>query len=444
MDILPNELILLIGKYIEGDIFTKLALSKCSRRLQWLFDPPMVYSSLHISSVGARDFRLIQNLLNRPDLARLVQHAYFLFTWSFRPDTRYMTEPWNPRWDSMIEPIVDDICESEIEKVRWRRELRECCDEAWLGVLLTRLDYLKSITFACGDERGLMNSILKKAALRQRPFSTTAPFPCCRRSPSKFTLCNGLVYLPAVRTIEAIETFEYLSDEMDLISSNFPDLKNYTCPITEIVVSPAYNCRGIRDWVATCTKLERLKIDIGMVLDIPSSYVFDPIDFRRCLDPCKETLKALSIGFDNSYGRFSATYRTLEVRHHLGRDDLPFGSFKELIVLEHLSMRHANLMRLRGVNIRDSYDAAPQCLVDLLPTSLKSLEITDVVQAFILGLISELRLLVRQHTTIIPQFKRIVLHLQERQLELAMFLIDDLKSECERLGVRLMIIGRSI
>lgn len=101
-------------------------------------------------------------------------------------------------------------------------------------------------------------------------------------------------------------------------------------------------------------------------------------------------------------------------------------------------------MRLPGVNIRDSHDAAPQCLVDLLPTSLKSLEITDVVQAFILGLISELRLLVRQHTTIIPQFKRIVLHLQEGELELAMFLIDDLKSECERMGVRLMIIGRSI
>lgn len=66
------------------------------------------------------------------------------------------------------------------------------------------------------------------------------------------------------------------------------------------------------------------------------------------------------------------------------------------------------------------------------------------MQAFILGLISELRLLVRQHTTIIPQFKRIVLHLQEGELELAMLLIDDLKSECERMGIRLMVIGRSI
>ncbi|KAK6832185.1 hypothetical protein RU639_002899 [Aspergillus parasiticus] len=83
-------------------------------------------------------------------------------------------------------------------------------------------------------------------------------------------------------------------------------------------------------------------------------------------------------------------------------------------------------MRLPGVNIGDSHDAAPQTLVDLLPTSLKSLEITDVVHAFVLHLIAELRLLVTQHTTIIPQFERIVFYLQQPEWRLAKLLTDNL------------------
>ncbi|BAE63477.1 unnamed protein product [Aspergillus oryzae RIB40] len=452
MDILPNELILLVGEYINDDVFSKLALSKCSRRLQWLFDPTTVYSSIHISSIGTREVELIQYLWHRPDLAQLVHDANFGFARGFHPDYPSLTKACSPRWNSTIEHIVDDICESEREKASWNMRLRQLCEDAWLGVLLSRLNNLKSITLGYGDNQWLLTSILDKALLGRRPFSTATPFPLLQ----KVTLINyqgqfkynphfalGWFHLPAVRTIEGVNMWDS-SGGMDVGTSNISRLIDRVSSVTEVVLSPAFFCRGMGDWIAACPKLEHFKVDIGVISDAPSSYIFDPREFRQGLAPRKKTLKALSIEFHNSYRRFRAKHRTMEVQHYLGRDDLPFGSFREFIVLEHLSMRHANLMRLPGVNIRDSHDAAPQCLVDLLPTSLKSLEITDVVQAFILGLISELRLLVRQHTTIIPQFKRIVLHLQEGELELAMLLIDDLKSECERMGIRLMVIGRSI
>lgn len=46
-------------------------------------------------------------------------------------------------------------------------------------------------------------------------------------------------------------------------------------------------------------------------------------------------------------------------------------------------MRHANLVRLPDANISDSRDAAPRSLVDILPSTLRSLEITEVVQIYL-------------------------------------------------------------
>ncbi|PIG83543.1 glyceraldehyde-3-phosphate dehydrogenase [Aspergillus arachidicola] len=413
MDILPNELILLVGQYITDDAFSKLALSKCSRRLQWLFDPPTVYSSLHISSIGTREVALIQYLWRRPDLAHLVHDANFGFARCIHPYYPYLLpKACTLRWNSTIEHIVDDICESEREKTAWNTQLRQFCEDAWLGVLLSLLNNLKSITLGYGGNQWLLTSILDKALLGRRPFSTTAPFPLLQ----KVTLKNyqgrfsynphfalGWFHLPAVRTIEGVNMWDS-SGRMDV-------------GYVEYLDKPP------------CLKLERFKVDIGVISDAPSPYIFDPRDFRQGLAPCKKTLKALSIGFHSSYRRFRARHRTMEVRHHLGLEDLPFGSFREFIVLEHLSMRHANLMRLPGVNTGDSHDAAPQSLVDLSPTSLKSLEITDVVHAFVLHLIAELSLLVTQHTTIIPQFERIVFYLQQPEWRLAMFLTDNLNPD---------------
>ncbi|KAE8370474.1 hypothetical protein BDV27DRAFT_152069 [Aspergillus caelatus] len=214
MDRLPNELIFLVGKYIKDDVFAKLALSQCSRRLQWLFDPPLAYSYLYISSIGTREFALIRHLWCRPDLARLVQHAYLGFAWCFRPDSQPITEACYPQWNWMVEHILDDICESEYEKTAWNMQLRRFCEEAWLGVLLTRLNNLKSVTLAYGNNQGLINSILDKAAYHRQPFNRTTPFQLLLKvtlkSQFSWLQCNlpfamGLFHLPAIRTIQGIK-----------------------------------------------------------------------------------------------------------------------------------------------------------------------------------------------------------------------------------------------
>ncbi|OGM47793.1 hypothetical protein ABOM_003304 [Aspergillus bombycis] len=325
MDRLPNELLLLLRQYFDDDILTKLVLSNCSHRLQSLFDPPRVYSSLHLSCIGARELQLIQHLLRRPDLARLVHHAYFGIERSYPPDSGYRSGACYPRCNSIIKHMVEEICEFENEKCWWAAHLRDFSDDAWLGALLTRLNNLRSITLAYGDQ-GFMNSIFDKAASRQGPFRTTTPFPLLQ----KVTLTNncswfqctsgyprGLFHLPAVRTIEGVRVWGSVPccDSWD-----FCGVKGRTSPVTELVMSPVYGCQDMGDWIAACSKLERLQVDIGIMQYL--NYIFDPIAFRKCLVPCIKTLKDLSLTFHISYQEDRALQRGGEIYLHLLRDDL--------------------------------------------------------------------------------------------------------------------------
>ncbi|KNG90099.1 hypothetical protein ANOM_002085 [Aspergillus nomiae NRRL 13137] len=369
MDRLPNELLLLLGQYIDDDPFTKLVLSNCSRRLQSLFNSPRT--------------------------------------------------------------------------CRWAAHLREFSDEAWLGVLLTRLNNLKSITLAYGDEE-FMNSIFDKAALRQAPFRTTTPFSFLQKVTlrSHFSLfqhtsgySTGLFYLPAVRTMEGVGLWESFPRSGKW---NFRGVTGRMSLVTELVMSPVYGCRGLGEWIEACSKLERLQVDIGIMECV--NYIFDPIGFRTCLVPCMKTLKDLCLRFHISYKEDRALRRGEEIYLHLLRDDFPLGSFREFYVLEHLSMRHANLVQLPNTNIEDRYGAAPQSLLDLLPASLKSLEITDVVHIYFPELVSALEELVRLHVTFMPEFERLVLYLQGDDVGPAeATLVDHLTTVCERMWVCLTV-----
>lgn len=171
----------------------------------------------------------------------------------------------------MIEHIVD-ICESEHEKAAWNMQLRQFSDDAWLGALLTRLNNLKSVTLAYGNSQGLINSILDKAAFHLQPFNTTTPFPLLQKVTLKnrfswlknnLPFAMGLFHLPAIRRIQGVKIWNSYLDERNLAMSNFSGLKYRPSLVTEIVLSPAYNCRGIRDWISACSRLERFQVDIS-------------------------------------------------------------------------------------------------------------------------------------------------------------------------------------
>lgn len=158
------------------------------------------------------------------------------------------------------------------------------------------------------------------------------------------------------------------------------------------MASPAYNCEGLTDWVAACSKLEYFQVVIGAgPVYSTAGYKFDPKKFHQSLLPSKDTLETLSLGFFGSYHMHRDSPSALtDVT-----DDLPFGSFKAFYVLEHLSMRHSNLVRLPDTESMDGHGCVQRSLINVLPGSLKSLKITEIAQELIPDLVSDLLVLVK-------------------------------------------------
>lgn len=89
----------------------------------------------------------------------------------------------------------------------------------------------------------------------------------------------------------------------------------------------------------------------------------------------------------------------------------PFGSFKEFEVLEHLTSRHLNLVTLPGIFTGHSNDG--ERFIDLFPRSLKSLQITEIQDAFLSGLIPDILLLDQHCETSVPRLESIALYVLE-------------------------------
>lgn len=87
-------------------------------------------------------------------------------------------------------------------------------------------------------------------------------------------------HFPAVRVIDAQNLGRCMRTE-DTGRWDLTGTKNPACPVTHFVASPAYNCEGLTDWVAACSKLEHFQVVTGALLlyGIMAGSIFDPINF---------------------------------------------------------------------------------------------------------------------------------------------------------------------
>ncbi|KAI9926557.1 hypothetical protein MW887_004325 [Aspergillus wentii] len=366
------------------------------------------------------------------------------------------------RGSPLVEQMLEELFETKNEQCQWRMHLRNLCEEAWLAVLLTRLSRLESIAFDHDGPADLMSTILDKAGLRQRPFHQAVPFPrlqtvaldcnhtCTSGDAGTYSdFSPGLFHLPSVRRIQGERLIECTENMEDARQSDLDGVKNPDCPVREIVLSQAPNCYGMRDWIAACSKLERFEVGIGAMRYGSNDYTFNASRFRECLLPSKETLKTLCIGFDLDYHNHRY-HRDDSPDVYISEitDDLPFGSFKAFHVLEHLSMRHPNLVKLPESSSHfqeNAHNQEPPSIIDQLPQSLKSLEITEIGWEFVPVLISGLGELIKFRGELMPRLERIGLFfLDEQALKLAKSSIDRLRLVAGRIGVCLTGQVRSI
>lgn len=373
MDRMPQELLVLIGEHIQDSSdsqSTLSALSLCCRHFHNVFQPMVCHSITAAYPISVNFIRFIMRLWRQPELASHVRRLELC--WS-RCDQENVDEAVmdklreeEPYLGSFIQDALDEIFSPEEEDMRieWEEHLdnpESLCGEAWLGLLLVRTNRLQTIEFQ-HEGTELMSNILHKAATRQRPFEKAPPFPHLQEVRANVAwgaswIDSGFLtpffYLPSVRRIYGSAIGENRVDGNTMLDKSYNSSQ-----VREIDIAEAYWCRGMVDWLGACTKLERVSIKIEIQADeyeISDSDKFDASLFRALLLPSAATLRSLRIYYCENYKDLVE-----------GDPDAPFGTFKDFIGLEDLLVRHSQLIDT-------------QSLAQILPVSLKRLEIIDMM-----------------------------------------------------------------
>ncbi|PYH96680.1 hypothetical protein BO71DRAFT_407486 [Aspergillus ellipticus CBS 707.79] len=438
MDRLPAELIRLIGEHIQ-DRRTLLALVRCSRRLHAVLEPFLYEFHLDMNSFYVHDIPFIIRLWHRPDLARRVRSLDIC--WADGPVEDDYFDPEDATdlsgMEEFIEEALEVIFTPEEEEFRsqWREYLQDFYDEAWLAVLLVPLTRLKSLELGYEDSE-LMSQVLNKAAKRERPFHESAPFPFLRDVNAvyrwgdggiKSDLITPFFYFPAVRSISGSHIWEIPADSdsrTEEPASSSSSVQHQSCPIRNITLRKVWDCRGMLDWLAVCEGLKHIYIEISRHRDDSNNQtIFNGTRFYQALLPFKRTLESLDVEYDIYYKR-----RLEATLANIPEDNAPFGSFKDFSALQHMTVRHAHLMRLFPPDLLAASNESQ--LVKMLPGSLRSFGVRDILRIFYPDLLSELSYLVKDRVPF-PQLEELSLYRGNIDPELA----QPLQLECKARGV---------
>lgn len=373
--------------------------------------------------------------------------------WSWYNTNRFDELDGNNEVADFIEDALEEIFTTEEEEMQsiWRKRLHgvdsftergtqarsaprsEARTEAWLGLLLVRVRNLQKIEFRF-ETSDLIHTILHKAEKREQPFHKDSPFPYLQEvrghtewghPPIDSEFLNPFFYLPAVRKVYGFGIGE--EDDEDYTPL---DVCPTPCPVREITIDEGYWCVGMLNWLTTCTKLERLAIRISLEPEyyhINPRNVFCAPQYRLALLRFATTLKSLHICFNDSYRC------ALE---GIGGVDMPFGTFTDFAVMEHLTVRHAHLTGPHSPHSDNNWDI--RRLVEILPSSLRQLEIKDLVENHELQLLLELWELV--HRGPCENLEQLVLHFYPEDDDA----VSRLELECQSRGICFKTVTESV
>lgn len=420
MDRISNELLIRIGQHTQDGATPHVSLYSmilCCRRFHQVLQP-VLHSHVSLQDFSPRSLGFIMRVWRDPTLARQI-HRLDLCWSDCEGDELTLDE--DPDRDRDLETAftaaaLDEIFSPEEQAKRelWEEHLHgdSLCAEAWSALLLVRLRHLRVLEFGHEGRSELMSDLLSKAARRERPFHA-GPHPFAALRDVRACVCwtgswiasdflMPFFYFPAVRTMTGIAVRE-VDDGDDLT-----DLRRSSpCPVREISFDTVYDCRGLRAWLAACTHLTHLSFALDLSrsqLSVPEDRRFSIPRLRAALLPFTSTLKTLQV-------RYKSGYKSFVVDPSAGFED-SFGSFREFVALENLSVRHDHLINLADL----ARHRPPAPLAEMLPASLVSLDITDVVAGLHRELLADLDQFLRQRHTF-PRFGRLMLGTREKDHE---------------------------
>ncbi|PWY80288.1 hypothetical protein BO94DRAFT_602530 [Aspergillus sclerotioniger CBS 115572] len=404
---LPNELLLMIGQHVD-DLKTKRSLVGYSRQFYHLF-LPLLYSRLDLSSMFRREglgvfcevgIPLIQNICRRPNLASFVRCLKIVAddpTNIHRGDRRHVELlKGDVNIDiSLLSSVLNEVCGDWYNPKDWLWQLLLLSDEAWVGVLLTRLSHVRELFVSYGLP-DLAQRYLNKAAERWKPFQESPPFSflreveigslAAREVPYNgfstyyvdINLVRPFFYLPAVRKITITGVQNQPLVYTSHIALDTSCITNPTHSVTELSIDGVVGIGVIDDWLAACGPLRSFKMQYGCYphwdpYEMVLNNLFEPRELRKSLLQYSQSLEDLTVCFPPWY----PTMREVgfaDDEDIIDCERISFGSFKEFSVLKTLAIPHHNLMMpVQPRNVDEDI-----FLGDLLPSSLEHLSIFQI------------------------------------------------------------------
>ncbi|KAL3261538.1 hypothetical protein ABHI18_003686 [Aspergillus niger] len=431
MQNLPAEILGMIGMCIALEIdedcekvrrSTLLALTLCCRKFHKIFEP-ILYYHLDLGydhPLTVAHIHLIIRFWKHPEVADWVRSLKLYWDHDEPIPVHDASNDDFDVFSPFVSQALDKMFTSGPRFTDMWEEYRDCLlefeMEAWIGVLFVSLSRLERIEFDHQDSV-LFNDLLYKAAKREQPFHETAPFPFLREVVAHCQdegqgihedFLTPFLYFPNVQSITGYSIWANKSREgrKPYIYSYEPPLP--VGPVRQISLDDIWGCTGMLDWLKVCKELEHFSIEASLHSDTRViERRFDTQKLYQALLPFKDTLKSLSVTYDKQYNI------CLEMNGGIGvrTDNIPFESFREFSVLEHLTVRHAHLVPIfSNAPVKKS---SVDRLVDRLPSSLQTLAVQDVLSDNS-RLLAEL-LMVAQDRSSFPHLKS--LELRDKPLE---------------------------
>jgi hypothetical protein len=422
---LPAETLCLISAQLEYQ-HDRLHLASSCRRL---------YAALHrtifvkvklcayhprvpeISQVSQFLYTIIRN----PKLASAVQ-VLDLCTWQTKTTCDNHGYPSDVDFDrDIMERLVREATSDSNRQETWIKDLERGITDAWLALIIPRLNNLRKISFVWSIDADYVSGMLIDAAKSETPVFPHLEEAWAAHSDtengSETELMLPFFKFPAMRKLGGhmlYDGWEWTEEGNQRNPRGLP-VEIGCSNVTDIDLRMSCATDGLQTWIRSCQALKTLRYSDG-----GSAVLYEPSNQRRLYEALslhKTTLQALSIDGDE-YG--------VDPEEN---ENFFMGSFADFTDLKTL---HAPCV---GIVEQDDEGMPTQGLVDILPPSLELLSLFYHDAALLGWVLEQYELLL--DSNVCPKLGTVCIRHSELYEPGIARKMENLKIRCEDAGVSL-------
>ncbi|KAE8354181.1 hypothetical protein BDV28DRAFT_164411 [Aspergillus coremiiformis] len=396
--LLPNDVLLLVGEYLE-DHHDRYNLVFVCRRFHDLF-LRLVYRSATLRSC-AQTQSFLRVILRSSELARSVRSVYF--------DDWQQYQSFSSTASSEEDIVLfnnwaETISHSHEEYVKWEQDLLRGVEEAWIALLLPLVNNLRQLRLVYPQRNEYLDRMLQRAIKSEKPFDSHPAFSMLQEvslshqdsEDTKGSYMPSQIFpffqLPSMRMFTADSVIESSPPQEDKRTAAAEALVAGSSPISEITLNSSNGSHGMVSLIGTCSSLKSFKYQHSDSHLLAEGY--QPSAFHRSLARSKNSLQTLWL--DRYGNHLPFTIAGVNETH-----DEWFGPLVDFTVLKDIRIRLPNLLDIR-------YQLEPStALPDILPRSVESLYIEGCKENTLGMLVGQLKMVLDKRQTRFSGLRRV-------------------------------------